>query len=142
SGTASAPPSSFSALRLSGLGTAVNETFVVGGTALSQLDPDLGSGQSFRYPAYGQRAARVNYKDATTNGKNQNANVLKQTMTVTLADTDPNDGQIHVRLAVAPVLDNPSHSFNQQPFFYVEMDDLTTGATLFSGVNTAVQAAV
>src|SRR6478672_3744790 len=36
SGTATAPPASFAALNLSGLGTAVNETFVVGGATLSQ----------------------------------------------------------------------------------------------------------
>ena len=66
SGTASAPPSSFSALNLSGVGTGVNATYVVGGTALTQADPDLGTGQTFRFPLYGQRAARLNYKDATT----------------------------------------------------------------------------
>src|SRR5438045_8185766 len=74
SGTASAPPSSFSALNLSGVGTGVNETFVVGGTTLTQVDPDLGAGQSLRFPLYGQRSARLDYEDATTNGKNQHAN--------------------------------------------------------------------
>ncbi|HEX9485947.1 MAG TPA: OmpA family protein [Gemmatimonadales bacterium] len=142
SGTASAPPSSFSALNLSGLGTGVNETFVVGGTTLTQADPDLGAGQTFRFPLYGQRSARLNYKDATTNGKNKNANVLRQSMTVSLADVDPTDGQIHVRFAIAPVLENPSHSFNQQPYFYVELLDLTRGTTLYTGFNTAGQTGV
>ncbi|HEX9487340.1 MAG TPA: hypothetical protein VF976_09760, partial [Gemmatimonadales bacterium] len=142
SGTASAPPSSFSALNLSGLGTGVNDTNVVGGTRLTQVDPDLGSGQTFRFPLYGQRSARLNYKDATTNGKNKNANVLRQSMTVSLADVDPTDGQIHVRFAIAPVLENPSHSFNQQPYFYVELLDLTRGTTLYTGFNTAGQTGV
>ncbi|HEX9243637.1 MAG TPA: hypothetical protein VF875_14430, partial [Anaeromyxobacter sp.] len=142
SGTASAPPSSFSALNLSGLGTAANETYVVGGAALSQVDPDLGAGQSFRFPAYGQRAARVNYRDATTNGKNRNANVLRQSMTTSLGDVDPVDGQIHVRFAIAPVLENPAHAFNQQPFFYVELSNQTRGTTLFSGFNVAGQVGV
>src|SRR5947199_3536700 len=142
SGTASAPPSSFSALNLSGVGTGVNATYVVGGTALTQADPDLGTGQTFRFPLYGQRAARLNYKDATTYGKNKNANVLKQSMTVGLADVDPTDGQIHVRFAIAPVLENPSHAFNQQPYFYVELLDLTRGTTLYTGFNTAGQAGV
>src|SRR2546423_4337717 len=142
SGTANAPPSSFSSLNLTGLGTGVNDTFVVGGAALSQADPDLGTGQTFRFPLYGQRAARLNYKDATTNGKNKNANVLKQSMSVSLSDVDPTDGQIHVRFAIAPVLENPSHSFNQQPYFYVELLDLTRGTTLYTGFNTAGQAGV
>src|SRR5438874_3800651 len=142
SGTASAPPSSFSALNLSGLGTGVNATYVVGGTALTQADPDLGTGQTFRFPLYGQRAARLNYKDVTTYGKNKNANVLKQSMTVGLADVDPTDGQIHVRLAIAPVLENPSHAFNQQPSFYVELLTLTRGTPLYTGFNTAGQTGV
>src|SRR6266849_3217493 len=142
SGTTSAPPSSFSALNLSGVGTGVNATFVVGGTTLTQTDPDLGSGQTFRFPLYGQRSARLNYKDPTTNGKNKNANVLRQTMTVGLADFDPTDGQIHVRFAIAPVLENPSHAFNQQPYFYVELLDLTRGTTLYTGFNTAGQTGV
>jgi len=142
SGTASAPPSSFSALNLSGLGTGVNATYVVGGAALTQADPDLGTGQAFRFPLYGQRSARLNYKDATTYGKNKNANVLKQSMTVSLADVDPNDGQIHVRFAIAPVLENPSHAFNQQPYFYVELLNLTRGTTLYTGFNTAGQTGV
>src|SRR5207249_12233214 len=57
SGTASAPPSSFSALNLSGLGTGVNGTHVVGGTTLTQADPDLGTGQTLRFPLHGQRPA-------------------------------------------------------------------------------------
>ena len=142
SGTASAPPSNFSALNLSGPGTGVNETFVVGGATLTQADPDLGTGQTFRFPLYGQRSARVNYKDATTNGKNKNSNVLRQSMTVALADVDPNDGQVHVRFALAPVLENPAHSFNQQPYFYVELLNLTRGTTLYTGFNTAGQVGV
>ncbi|MFO0585663.1 MAG: hypothetical protein U0229_25560 [Anaeromyxobacter sp.] len=142
SGTATAPPSTFAALNLSGLGTAVNETYVVGGATLGQTDPDLGAGQTFRYPAYGARAARVNYKDAATYGKNKNANVLKQTMTVALEDVDPADGLVHVRFALAPVLENPSHSYNQQPFYYVELKNLTKGTTLYTAFNVAGQPGV
>ena len=142
SGTSSAPPSSFAALNLSGLGTAVNETFVVGGATQSQVDPDLGAGQAFRFPAYDARAARVNYKDLTVFGKNKNSNLIRQSMTVGLTDVDPADGQIHVRFAVAPVLENPSHAFNQQPYFFIELLNLTRGTSLYSAFNVAGQAGV
>jgi hypothetical protein len=142
SGTATAPPASFAALNLTGLGTMVNETYVVGGTTLGQPDPDLGAGEVFRYPIYGSRAARVNYRDATANGKNQNANVIRQVMTIGLTDVDPMDGQVHVRAAIAPVLENPAHSFNQQPYFFVELLNLSEGTTLFSAFNTAGQTGV
>lgn len=120
----------------------VNETYVVGGTTLGQPDPDLGAGEIFRYPIYGSRAARVNYRDATANGKNQNANVIRQVMTIGLTDIDPMDGQVHVRAAIAPVLENPAHSFNQQPYFFVELLNLSEGTTLFSAFNTAGQTGV
>jgi hypothetical protein len=144
SGTSSAPPATFSALNLSSLGLAVNETYVVGasGMNMSLSDPDLGSGESFRYPIYGSQAARVNYKDATTNGKNQNANVLRQVMTIDLTDVDVLDGQVHVRSAIAPVLENPSHNFSQQPYYFVELLNLTRGTTLYTAFNTAGQTGV
>src|SRR5256886_8770019 len=63
-------------------------------------------------------------------------------MTVGLADIDPTDGQIHVRFAIAPVLENPSHAFNQQPYFYVELLNLPRGTTLYTGFNTAGQTGV
>jgi hypothetical protein len=141
-GTATAPPASFAALNLTGLGTMVNETYVVGGATMSQADPDLGTGESFRYPIYGTQAARVNYRDPGTNGKNQNANLIRQVMTVGLDDIDAMDGQVHVRSTIAPVLENPAHSFSQQPYFFVELANLTRGTTLYSAFNTAGQAGV
>jgi uncharacterized repeat protein (TIGR01451 family) len=144
SGTASAPPATFSALNLTSLGLAVNETYVVGGSGMnmSLADPDLGTGEAFRYPIYGSQAARVNYKDATTNGKNQNVNVIRQVMTIDLTDVDVLDGQVHVRSAIAPVLENPSHNFSQQPYYFVELLNLTRGTTLYTAFNTAGQAGV
>ncbi|HEY0192161.1 MAG TPA: Ig-like domain-containing protein [Kofleriaceae bacterium] len=137
------PPSSFSALNLSSsAGTGKAETFVVGGTTLGQADPDLGTGQSFRYPLFGVRAVRVNYKDATDSGKNTNANSLQQTMTVSASDVDPTDGQVHVRFAVAPVLENPSHGYTQQPYYYVELTNVTRGTILYHDFNVAGQSGV
>jgi len=142
SGTATAPPASVAALNLGTAGAGKAETFVVGGTNWSQFDPDLGAGQTFRYPIYGTRSARVNYLSAIDNGKNRNVNMIRQSMTVSDTDLDPTDGQVHVRFVVAPVLENPAHTFNQQPYFYVELYSLTRGLILFSGFNTAGQAGV
>ena len=142
SGTSSAPPATFAGLKLSGPGSGVNETFVVGGTTMTQADPDLGTGQTFRFPAYGTRSARVNYLNAATNGKNKNSNLLRQLMTTGLSDVDPVDGQVHVRFAIAPVLENPSHAYNQQPYYYVELLNVTKGTTLYSAFNVAGQAGV
>jgi hypothetical protein len=139
-GSTTAPPSSFSALNLTAGGKV--ETYVVSGSAESQIDPDLGSASAFRFPKYGSRGVRVNYKDSTDNGKNRNANGLSQTMTATGADVDPVDGQVHVRIAVAPVLENPSHGYTQQPYYFVELLNLTRGTTLYRDFNTAGQSGV
>ena len=141
-GTSSAPPSSLSALNLGTAGAGKLETFVVGGAAGSQVDPDLGAGQAFRFPLFDSRSARVNYLSSSENGKNKNANAISQTMTVGQDDIDAADGLIHVRFAVAPVLENPSHGYNQQPYFYVEVYNVTKGTSLFSRFNTAGQAGV
>ena len=142
SGTTSAPPASFATLNLGTPGAGKNETFVVGGTAATQADPDLGTGQTFRFPLFDVRAARVNYLSATDNGKNRNANSLYQTMTVGAGDIDGSDGLVHVRFAIAPVLENPAHGYNQQPYFYVELLNVTKGTTLMTRFNTAGQSGV
>lgn len=122
-GSATNPPNTIARLNLATSGTAKQGTFIVGGssgTTGSQVDPDLGSGQTFRFPLYGAKAARVNTAstDASERGQNKNVNVLKQTFTVQEADRDT-DGKIHVRFAVAPVLENPSHGYTEQPYFFI-----------------------
>ena len=142
-GSTASPPSSFGALNLSSTaGQGVQETFVVGGTQSSQSDPDLGTGQAFRFPLYGQRGVRVNYLSSTDNGKNKNANSLSQTMTVAAADVDPIDGTVHVRFAIAPVLENPAHGYTQQPYYYVEVNNVTKGTKLYGDFNIAGQVGV
>ena len=142
SGTASAPPTSLSALNLTSQGNGIIETYAVGGATGSQIDPDLGSGQSFRYPIFGQVAARVNYENIANDGNNKNVNVLQQTQTIGLADVDPSDGQVHVRFAIAPILEVPAHTFNQQPYYYVQLVNITRGTTLYTAFNVAGQSGV
>ena len=140
SGSAAAPPSSVSMLNLGSAGAGVSETLVVGGANMSQSDPDLGTAQAFRFPRFGVRSARINYLGTgNNNGKNKNANMLRQTMTLSQADTDPTDGQVHVRVVLAPVLENPAHGFSQQPYFYVELFNVTRNASLYQGFNIAGQ---
>lgn len=139
-GTTSTPPATFAALSLAAGGVAA--TYVVGGTTSSQVDPDLGSGQSFRFPLYGSRAARVNYKDTSVIGKNKNANVMQQSMVVSAGDVDPLDSQVHVRFAVAPVLENPAHNYNEQPYYFVQLENVTRGTVLYGDFNSAGQAGV
>jgi uncharacterized repeat protein (TIGR01451 family) len=96
----------------------------------SQVDTDLGAAASLRWPRYGAQSALVNRE-----GMNKNVNALTQTMTVGAGDVDPSDGLVHVRFAVAPVLQNPVHTPDEQPYYFVLVSDVTTGTVLYSDFN-------
>jgi uncharacterized repeat protein (TIGR01451 family) len=117
-------------------------THVVGGAAESQVDPDLGARASLRFPKYGTRAAVVNYQGAANPGNNQNVNQLTQTMTTTNGDVDPADNKVHIRFALAPVLYSGGHDYIDQPYYYVQLDNVTKGTQLFQDFNASAQAGV
>jgi hypothetical protein len=114
-----------------GLTTIINSP----GGPLSQSDPDLGAAATLRWPRFGNQAARVNFHSSTaftTGGSNngQNVNSMAQTMTIGPGDVDPTDSQVHVRFVVAPVLQNPAHAAAQQPYYFIQLTNLTQGNTI------------
>lgn len=121
-------------LRDGGVGKTV--TLVASGPE-SQPDPDLGSGASLRWPKFGDAVAIVNQK-----GQSRNVNSMKQTMTVGAADIDPRDGLAHIRFALAPVLQDPGHDPHEQPYFFVQLTNVTKGAILYQDFNFANQPGV
>ncbi len=134
-------PQTLASLNLTSGGTPM--TFIVGGAAPeSQVDPDIGAGGTFRFPKYGNRAVRLNYKSASEPGKNANSNTLTQTMTVTAGDIDTIDNKAHIRFALAPVLQNPGHTYTQQPYYFVRLHNNTKGITLYQDFNASGQPGV
>jgi MYXO-CTERM domain-containing protein len=133
-------PQTLASLNLAGGGYLA--THVVGGALESQADPDLGTGASLRFPKYGIRSAVVNYDSPAQPGNNTNVNQMTQTMTTSNADVDPADNKVHIRFALAPVLYSGGHPYNQQPYYYVELDNLTKGTQLFQDFNASAQAGV
>jgi MYXO-CTERM domain-containing protein len=136
-------PQTLASLNLAAGGYAA--TLVVGGTPTeSQTDPDLGVAASLRYPRYGLNAARVNYLNATGagNGTLANVNVLRQTMTIANGDVDASDNKAHVRFVIAPVLQNGGHPYTQQPYYYVQLQNLTKAKTLYQDFNISAQPGV
>ncbi len=103
----------------------------------TKWDPDLGDQASLRWPKFGKNVAIVNQK-----GKDYNVNSLKQTMTVGADDIDSVDGLAHIRFVVAPVLQDPNHSPDEQPYFFVQLTNLTKGKLLYQDFNFANQAGV
>ena len=130
------PPTSVANLGLTAGGG--NLTSVkTGATPESVLAAGIGAADTLKYPRFGKYSAVVNEL-----GASRNANTLVQTMTTTSADVDPADGNIHVRFALAPVLQNPGHGASQQPYFYVEISNTTQNKKLWSSFNFSGQSGV
>ena len=101
SGISPFPPTSTADLLLtSTTGTVSGVTTVLTPGAVA-TDPNTNGGLS--YPRFGNSVARVNF-----GGTNYSVNTLRQTALMTAADVDPVDNKLHIRFAIAPVLQNPS----------------------------------
>ncbi len=61
----------------------------------------------------------------------QGINAISQRDVITEDDRDPSDGKLHVRFTYAAVLDDGGHSGRDQPFFNVELKDVTTGKIIY-----------
>lgn len=77
-------------------------------------------------PRIGSYTAKIN--DEASGFK---LTTLAQTDFISAADRDPLDNRLHLRFTFAPVLENPSHTPNQQPYFYVRIRNVTDNVTLF-----------
>ncbi len=135
--TATTPQQTRAGLNLMSGGNPLTVTLVSAGGPESQTDPSLGAGASLRWPKYGNQCAIVNQL-----GKTQNVNGLAQTMTIAAGDVDPTDGQVHVRFVIAPVLENPLHLVSEQPYYFVQLTNLTRGSILYSDYNASAQPGV
>ena len=129
------PPSTRADLMLQSGGTV--KTKVINGAPETVVPAGLTAANSLRVPKYGRNAAVVNEL-----GSGYNANSLLQQFTVTSADVDPSDNKVHVRFALAPVLQSGGHPPNQQPYFWVTLRNITRATTLYADFNFAEQSGV
>lgn len=130
SGLSVVPPTQVSHLNL----TAAGANGLSGVTTGAGTDANTGNAVS--YPRWGSHAARVNNASA-----NYNTSAIAQTVTMVGSDVAA-DGNIHVRFALAPVLENPSHANNEQPYFYVQLTNVTKNTVVFTQFNFANQPGV
>lgn len=91
---------------------------------------------NLKLPRWGERTIRV----GAIGGRK--ASSIEQTATMTAADIDPVDGKIHVRFAMAPVLNDPNHASTSQPFFFIEVVNETKGTQLFRTFNFSNQSGI
>ncbi len=109
-----------------GSGGTFRGTIVTGG-------PDL-VGAPITLPRVGLNTARVNNADTGAI-----ANFISQSDTITAADRDPIDNLLHIRFSYSVVLEDPGHSPEDQPFFYLRVRNVTKSTTLFEDFSFAGQ---
>jgi uncharacterized repeat protein (TIGR01451 family)/MYXO-CTERM domain-containing protein len=133
-------PQTRAGLNLAAGGNAITNTFEAPGGPESQPDTALGAGASLRWPKFGNKVVIVN---GNGTGNQRNVNSLKQTMTIANGDIDSVDGKAHVRFVVAPVLQNPAHNPNEQPYYFVQLTNITkNNAILYADFNLSAQPGV
>ena len=144
SGLASVPPTTGSQLTLG----SVQESFPNSNTMSSAFGNNVrilttpGTAESTnnngaKYPFSGAASALLGGNGGFA------AYALEQTATMALSDVDPVDGKVHIRFAMAPVLNNPGHPAERQPFFFVEVTNVTKGSTqLFNTFNYSNQTGI
>ena len=139
---ATIPPTSFADL---GLTLAPgNETFTLATGQHADTSAPDNQAALLKIPFAGTASGHVN-GDSVTPGyriTNSRATSISQTITTTAADVDPSDGRIHVRMSIAPVLTDPGHSAEAQPYFYIEVLNVTQGTTAFTTFNYSNQPGV
>jgi uncharacterized repeat protein (TIGR01451 family) len=101
------------------------------------VDPRLGATATLKFPKFGVFSARIN---GPTTGRI--SNTITQQSTTTAADVDPVDNLIHVRFTYAPVMENPQHSPEDQPYFAVILRNVTKSTVLFETLNFSNQPGV
>ena len=130
-------PQTKASLNLQPGGTAFTET-IGAAVAMSATDPDV----PLNYPYVGTESARLNSLGGVADGTLQNVNSLTQSMVISVNDVDPSDGNVHVRMAVAPVLENPGHTYVEQPYYFVSLQNTTRGTVLYENFNASAQTGV
>jgi uncharacterized repeat protein (TIGR01451 family) len=123
-------PQTRSGLNLAPGGVPRTVTLSAPGGAGTQADPDLGAGTSLRWPRYGNQAVIVNQHSSSMFGAAENVNSLSQTVTIGASDVDPVDGQVHIRFAFAPVLEVAVHPLTQQPYYFIQVTNITQANTV------------
>lgn len=118
------PPRTLNDLGLTPGTVPLADTYGDAGASLS--DGTLGTTAGLRFALYGASSARLNYA-----GSNNRATMLRQVMTIGAGDVDPGDGRLHIRFAVAPVIQDPGHIDVQQPYVFVEVRNITQDTQLY-----------
>ena len=149
--TVTNPPLTLADLHLGNTNAVFYAAIVGAATPFYFTDPATATGSSpFKFPLFTPNGLLLNdtigsnsTEQAMSSGANNNAMVATKTYTVTAGEISANDGRAHVRLALAPILNSGGHPYAQQPYEFVQIQNMTNGgATLYTDFNSAAAAGV
>jgi hypothetical protein len=61
-------------------------------------------------------------------------------MTIGAGDVDAGDDKVHIRFVFAPVLENANHSTAQQPYYFIQLTNVTRARILYTNFASAPEA--
>ncbi|QXL83590.1 IPTL-CTERM sorting domain-containing protein [Comamonas sp. NLF-1-9] len=101
-------------------------------------DMPLSSGKlsSVKAPRWDDKALKLN----SVGG--QFASSIEQTATMTVDDVDPRDDRVHIRFAMAPIMVDGGHGPTEQPYFFVQVRNITKNKVMFYTYNYSTQPGV
>lgn len=102
-------------------------------TAMPLSGTDL---SSIKAPRWDEHAFRLN------NVGSRFASSIEQTTIITADDVDPRDDRVHIRFAMAPIMVDGGHTAVQQPYFFVQVRNLTKNKVMFYTYNYSTQPGV
>ena len=70
------------------------------------------------------------------------ASSIEQTTFITADDVDPSDDRVHIRFAMAPIMVDGGHGATKQPYFYIQVRNLTKNKVMFYTYNYSTQSGV
>ncbi len=145
--SATNPPLTLADLNLGNTGAVFYAAIVGAATPYAFTDPATAAAPSpFKFPLFSPNGLLLNDKlgnpvsteQAMSSGKNNNAMVATKTYTVSAGEISANDGRAHVRLAIAPILESGGHPYEQQPYEFVQIQNMTNGGvTLYTDFNSS-----
>lgn len=118
--------------------TTLSDLGLGAGTSMSVVLPAGSAATTNNILAWSSQAARIHDE---VNGSGNTASSIRQSLTVGPADVDP-DGKVHVRFSAAPVLEDPGHPEDQQPYFFIELTNVTQATSVYHTFNFANEAGV
>ncbi|MFA6312651.1 MAG: hypothetical protein WCV99_16910 [Sterolibacterium sp.] len=113
-------PFTIDSIQLSYVGTSTDLTSVV------EAVPDPRTDNLLPLPGVGKYTAKINDESWDSH-----VNAITQTDTLKASDLG-SDGKYHIRFSYAAVLEDPQHNPEEQPYFYVLLQDVTSNTILYS----------